>query len=228
MGTRCPETCWATYKEQLIRKNKYNTKWHLVGFLFHIVLMPVQKKLPHSVSQSIANQHLGSLQYLSQCKIWGSHSSAVKDLNSSRIWHCVTGRVALDNSHNHNDLIFILPDITIRKRVFYIDWRGQNCKKIQMSPISFAFNGTKNWWLKHIYFIQSKCSLPWSHEPYDTPYHEPLQCDVQPQILFSAVLFIWYPHVCLALLSCSHLSYFPIKILQRLLVSPGVLDIPLR
>jgi len=36
MGTRWPETCWATYKEQLIRRNKYNTKWHLVGFLFHI------------------------------------------------------------------------------------------------------------------------------------------------------------------------------------------------
>jgi len=35
MGTRWPETCWATYKEQLIRRNKYNTKWHLVGFLFH-------------------------------------------------------------------------------------------------------------------------------------------------------------------------------------------------
>jgi len=34
-GTRWPETCWATYKEQLIRRNKYNTKWHLVGFLFH-------------------------------------------------------------------------------------------------------------------------------------------------------------------------------------------------
>ena len=31
MGTRWPETCWATYKEQLIRRNKYNTKWHLVG-----------------------------------------------------------------------------------------------------------------------------------------------------------------------------------------------------
>jgi len=26
MGTRWPETCWATYKEQLIRRNKYNTK----------------------------------------------------------------------------------------------------------------------------------------------------------------------------------------------------------
>ena len=38
MGTRWPETCWATYKEQLIRRNKYNTKWHLVGFLFHIEL----------------------------------------------------------------------------------------------------------------------------------------------------------------------------------------------
>ena len=37
MGTRWAETCWATYKEQLIRRNKYNTKWHLVGFLFHIV-----------------------------------------------------------------------------------------------------------------------------------------------------------------------------------------------
>jgi len=36
MGTRWPETCWATYKEQLIRRNKYDTKWHLVGFLFHI------------------------------------------------------------------------------------------------------------------------------------------------------------------------------------------------
>ena len=36
MGTRWPETCWATYKEQLIRRNNYNTKWHLVGFLFHI------------------------------------------------------------------------------------------------------------------------------------------------------------------------------------------------
>jgi len=36
MGTRWPETCWATYKEQLVRRNKYNTKWHLVGFLFHI------------------------------------------------------------------------------------------------------------------------------------------------------------------------------------------------
>ena len=36
MGTRWPETCWATYKEQLIRRNKYNTKWHLVGFLFHM------------------------------------------------------------------------------------------------------------------------------------------------------------------------------------------------
>ena len=35
MGTRWPETCWATYKEQLIGRNKYNTKWHLVGFLFH-------------------------------------------------------------------------------------------------------------------------------------------------------------------------------------------------
>jgi len=38
MGTRWPETCWATYKEKLIRRNKYNTKWHLVGFLFHIEL----------------------------------------------------------------------------------------------------------------------------------------------------------------------------------------------
>ena len=38
MGTRWPETCWATYKEQLIRRNKYNSKWHLVGFLFHIEL----------------------------------------------------------------------------------------------------------------------------------------------------------------------------------------------
>jgi len=38
MGTRWPETCWATCKEQLIRRNKYNTKWHLVGFLFHIEL----------------------------------------------------------------------------------------------------------------------------------------------------------------------------------------------
>ena len=38
MGTRWPETCWATYKEQLIRRNKYNTKWHLVGFLFCIEL----------------------------------------------------------------------------------------------------------------------------------------------------------------------------------------------
>ena len=38
IGTRWPETCWATYKEQLIRRNKYNTKWHLVGFLFHIEL----------------------------------------------------------------------------------------------------------------------------------------------------------------------------------------------
>ena len=38
MGTRWPETCWASYKEQLIRRNKYNTKWHLVGFLFHIEL----------------------------------------------------------------------------------------------------------------------------------------------------------------------------------------------
>jgi len=38
MGTRWPETCWATYKKQLIRRNKYNTKWHLVGFLFHIEL----------------------------------------------------------------------------------------------------------------------------------------------------------------------------------------------
>jgi len=37
MGTRWRETCWATYKEQFIRRNKYNTKWHLVGFLFHIV-----------------------------------------------------------------------------------------------------------------------------------------------------------------------------------------------
>jgi len=36
MGTRWTETCWATYKEQLIRRNKYNTKWHLVGFLFHV------------------------------------------------------------------------------------------------------------------------------------------------------------------------------------------------
>ena len=36
MGTRWPETCWATYKEQLTRRNKFNTKWHLVGFLFHI------------------------------------------------------------------------------------------------------------------------------------------------------------------------------------------------
>ena len=38
MGTRWSETCWATYKEQLIRRNKYNTKWHLVGFLFNIEL----------------------------------------------------------------------------------------------------------------------------------------------------------------------------------------------
>jgi len=38
MGTRWPETCWITYKEQLIRRNKYNTKWHLVGFLFHTVI----------------------------------------------------------------------------------------------------------------------------------------------------------------------------------------------
>ena len=38
MGTRWPETCWATYQEQLIRRNKYNTKWHLVGFLFHTEL----------------------------------------------------------------------------------------------------------------------------------------------------------------------------------------------
>jgi len=38
MGTWWPETCWATYKEQLLRRNKYNTKWHLVGFLFHIEL----------------------------------------------------------------------------------------------------------------------------------------------------------------------------------------------
>jgi len=38
MGTRWPKTCWATYKEQFIRRNKYNTKWHLVGFLFHIEL----------------------------------------------------------------------------------------------------------------------------------------------------------------------------------------------
>ena len=38
MGTRWPETCWATYKEQLIRRNKYNTKWHLVGFSFHLIL----------------------------------------------------------------------------------------------------------------------------------------------------------------------------------------------
>ena len=38
MGIRWPETCWATYKEQLIRRNKYNTKWHLVGFLFHMSL----------------------------------------------------------------------------------------------------------------------------------------------------------------------------------------------
>jgi len=29
--------CLATYKEQLLRRNKYNTKWHLVGFLFHIM-----------------------------------------------------------------------------------------------------------------------------------------------------------------------------------------------
>ena len=34
MGTWWHETCWATYK----RRNKYNTKWHLVGFLFHIEL----------------------------------------------------------------------------------------------------------------------------------------------------------------------------------------------
>jgi len=39
MGTRWPETCRATYKEQLIRRNKYNTKWHLVGFLFHIFIL---------------------------------------------------------------------------------------------------------------------------------------------------------------------------------------------
>jgi len=39
MGTRWPETCWATYKDRLIRRNKYNTKWHLVGFLFHIKII---------------------------------------------------------------------------------------------------------------------------------------------------------------------------------------------
>jgi len=43
MGTMWPETCWATYKEQIIRRNKYNTKWHLVGFLFHIEIRPLTR-----------------------------------------------------------------------------------------------------------------------------------------------------------------------------------------
>jgi hypothetical protein len=142
--------------------------------------------------------------------------------------HVVTGQVALDVSHNRNDLIFILQDATIRKWVFSIQWRGQNRKKKKFPclwfPLLLMGPTRMN---KTIYFIQSKCSLPWSHKPYDTPYHEPLQCNVKPQILFLAFLFIWYPHVCLALLSCLHPSYFPIKILQRLLISPVVLYSPL-
>jgi len=50
--------------------------------------------------------------------------------------HGVTGRVALEVSHNRNDLIFILQDATIRKGVFSIHLRGQNRKKKNFSHVS--------------------------------------------------------------------------------------------
>jgi hypothetical protein len=70
--------------------------------------------------------------------------------------------------------------------------------------------------------------MPWLQEHSHTPYHEPLPHDLQPAILFSAFLFIWYLQTCLVLQSCLQLTCFPIKILQRLLVSSGVLHNPLR
>ena len=53
MCTRWPETCWATYKEQPIRRNKYNTEWHLVGLLFHIVTVVCNRNSFHEFLQKM-------------------------------------------------------------------------------------------------------------------------------------------------------------------------------
>ena len=74
MGTRWPETCWATYKEQLIRRNKYNTKWHLVDFLFHTTFLFLDH--PFSIPPPMSVSHKWPL----PCLLLPGHSEQLQFL----------------------------------------------------------------------------------------------------------------------------------------------------